>query len=275
LTSISSISSIGLSIGVNALRIGANIGNEIVNDAGTGTVGPPTSSTKLLKQNATMEGVYFGRQRETIYKTTDPTNSFTYYLLEDATSGHSKWYYLRFKGDGSTVDGNVYSDIDDLHKGGGKVVWQRFESNEERDTRVANDNSIYWVTVAPIVLVPTAATYSPVIIYNIFRGVKYAINIFAENADAYEEALNGGKHAGFLKNYRGRNANEIRKAIRSLQSGKRGIETHLDKLANPTKYVPNWKNLNPQYRQNLINDWQKEIINAKEQIQILEKLLNE
>ena len=91
--------------------------------------------------------------------------------------------------------------------------------------------------------------------------------------NAYKTALSGGKHSGFLKNYIGRSPNEINKAINSLQSGNRGINVHLDKIANPTKYVPNWNNLSPSYQQNLINGWQREITNGREQIEILRYLL--
>jgi len=90
---------------------------------------------------------------------------------------------------------------------------------------------------------------------------------------AYEAASAGGKHSGFLKNYLGRNADEINKAINTLQSGKRGINTHLDKIANPSKYVPNWDSLRPGHQQSLIKGWQKEITNGTEQIQILKGLL--
>ena len=89
----------------------------------------------------------------------------------------------------------------------------------------------------------------------------------------YETALAGGKHSGFLKNYLGRSADEINKAINTLQTGKRGINTHLDKIANPSKYVPNWNTLRPNHQQSLINGWQKEITNGTEQIQILKGLL--
>ncbi len=91
---------------------------------------------------------------------------------------------------------------------------------------------------------------------------------------AYETALAGGKHSGFLKNYYGRSADELNKAINTLQTGKRGINTHLDKIANPSKYVSNWNILRPSHQQSLINGWQKEITNGKEQIQILKKLLD-
>jgi RHS repeat-associated protein len=89
----------------------------------------------------------------------------------------------------------------------------------------------------------------------------------------FDIAKAGGRHSGFYKNYVGRSADEINKAINTLQTGKRGINTHLDKIANPSKYVPNWNNLRPSHQQSLINGWQKEINNANEQIQILRGIL--
>jgi len=91
---------------------------------------------------------------------------------------------------------------------------------------------------------------------------------------AFDIANSGGKHSGFLKNYMGRNVDELNKSIHSLQYGKRGINTHLDKIANPSKYVDNWNQLTPAYQNNLIKGWQKEIKNGKEQIEILNTLKN-
>ena len=98
-------------------------------------------------------------------------------------------------------------------------------------------------------------------------------NVAKGGKSAFDIAKEGGKHSGFLKNYMGRSADEINKAINTLQTGKRGINTHLDKIANPSKYVPNWNNLRPSHQQSLINGWQKEITNGNEQIQILRSIL--
>jgi hypothetical protein len=92
---------------------------------------------------------------------------------------------------------------------------------------------------------------------------------------AFDIAKAGGKHAGFFKNYVGRSPAEINKSINSLQAGNRGINVHLDKIANPSKYVTNWNSLNPAHQQSLIRGWQKEITNATEQIQILRGILGQ
>jgi histone H3/H4 len=93
----------------------------------------------------------------------------------------------------------------------------------------------------------------------------------AARKGAYEIAKNGGKHAGFLKNYVGKAASEIQKAVKSYQ---KQIATHQDKIANPKKYYPGWDKLNPAERAaNLNRKWPDEIQNAKEQIESLENIL--
>ncbi len=109
------------------------------------------------------------------------------------------------------------------------------------------------------------------------------IGAFAKGGDelsdatssAFKVAQDGGKHSGFYKNYLDKTPTELTKAINSLQEGKRGINTHLDKIANPSKYVDDWSNLRLEHQQNLINNWQKEINNAKEQIEILKGILEQ
>jgi hypothetical protein len=55
-----------------------------------------------------------------------------------------------------------------------------------------------------------------------------------------EVAEAGGRHAGFLRNYQGKPPDELRRGIDSL---KKQIAEHKDKIANPEKYIPNWKSL--------------------------------
>jgi len=62
-----------------------------------------------------------------------------------------------------------------------------------------------------------------------------------------------------LNNYTGRTSYEINNAINNLQAGKRGLITHLDRIANPAKYVPNWNNLRPSHQQNLIIGCRKKL----------------
>ncbi len=101
------------------------------------------------------------------------------------------------------------------------------------------------------------------------------INIDAAKSGitAFDKAVAGGKHSGFLKNYLDRSADEISKSITSMQTGNQGINIHLDKIANPTKYVPNWISLRISHQQSLINGWQNTVTKHTEQIQILQTLL--
>lgn len=108
---------------------------------------------------------------------------------------------------------------------------------------------------------------------NAAKGKVFEKQVGKKGKSAYDIAKAGGKHSGFLKNYSGRSVDEINKAINTLQTGKRGINTHLDKIANPSKYVPNWNTLSSKHQQSLINGWQKEITNGTEQIQILRGIL--
>lgn len=73
----------------------------------------------------------------------------------------------------------------------------------------------------------------------------------------------------------GRSTDEINKAISSMQKGKQGINVHLDKIANPTKYVPDWSTLRPGHQQSLIKGWENTVKKHTEQIQILRKLLGD
>jgi RHS repeat-associated protein len=118
------------------------------------------------------------------------------------------------------------------------------------------------------------ATRAAIKYAEVIRDVKKAqSNLLKGSINAYETALSGGKHSGFLKNYLGRTTTEINKAINTLQSGKRGIDVHLDKITNPSKYVPNWNSLLTSHQQSLLNGWKREINNASEQINILKGIL--
>ena len=99
-------------------------------------------------------------------------------------------------------------------------------------------------------------------------GSKVVTEVGAKNI--FTIAQSGGKHGGFLVNYFGRTPAQINKAIRSyLQK----ISVHLDKIANPSKYIPNWSQLRPQHQHSLLRGWQIEITDAREQVEILQAIL--
>jgi hypothetical protein len=55
---------------------------------------------------------------------------------------------------------------------------------------------------------------------------------------ALQIAEEGGRHAGFLKNYTGKSPAELQKGIASLE---KQIAEHQAKIANPEKFIPNFK----------------------------------
>jgi hypothetical protein len=85
-------------------------------------------------------------------------------------------------------------------------------------------------------------------------------------ANAYDVAKAGGKHAGFLKHLSKMGPRQRLKAMRSFQQE---VDTHLDKIADPAKYVDGWANLRESHRQSLLRGWQVEVNDHLEQMQIL------
>jgi hypothetical protein len=91
----------------------------------------------------------------------------------------------------------------------------------------------------------------------------------SEGDEVFRTAQEGGRHAGFLRNYATRTAPELRSAVRSLQ---KGIRKHEGYLRDPSSHVRNWSELRPQHQQSLIRHWRTEIQSAREQIQIIERI---
>src|SRR5688572_1074824 len=87
---------------------------------------------------------------------------------------------------------------------------------------------------------------------------------------AYEVAAQGGKHAGTLRNYVGRSAAEVAKGVRGHE---KQVTLHMDKLANPAKYVENWGKLTQKHQQSLIRHWQSDIQRNREMADVLRGLL--
>ena len=88
---------------------------------------------------------------------------------------------------------------------------------------------------------------------------------------AYNLAKAGGKHSGFLRVYAKKSANNIHKAIRSLE---RNVKQHESKIANPEQWYPDRRKLRPEEQKaNLEKIWPKTIQAGKEQIEILKEIL--
>ena len=79
------------------------------------------------------------------------------------------------------------------------------------------------------------------------------------------------RHDGFRKNYAGHPKAELQKGITSIE---KQIAEHQDKIVNPEKHIPNWRNLDPRQRQALVTKkWPSDIQRQKEQLAILKSLL--
>lgn len=74
-------------------------------------------------------------------------------------------------------------------------------------------------------------------------------------------------------NYLDKPFKEVQKGIHSYE---KQITIHKDKMANPTKYYPDWENLDLRQREALISKkWPTEIKVYEEQKNILQSILNE
>ena len=114
-----------------------------------------------------------------------------------------------------------------------------------------------------------AAAFAPRL-YRMAKGVD-ALGDVAKGA--YEVASEGGKHAGFLRNYAGRSVDEIDSGIASIE---RQIAEHRDKIANPEKYIPNFRQLDVRQQEALVNKkWPSDIQRQSEQLDILRGLRND
>lgn len=89
---------------------------------------------------------------------------------------------------------------------------------------------------------------------------------------AFEIALKGGKHSGFLKNNLPRSYEELQKGIFSFE---KQIALHKEKVLFPSKHIKNWSYLDIRQRQALVREkWPSDINRLKEQKEILEDILN-
>jgi hypothetical protein len=87
---------------------------------------------------------------------------------------------------------------------------------------------------------------------------------------AYEIAAAGGKHAGTLRNYAGRSAAQIQKAITSYE---RQIALHQQKIANPAQFAERWGQMGAQEQAGLVNKWGADAARNQELADVLRGLL--
>lgn len=91
-------------------------------------------------------------------------------------------------------------------------------------------------------------------------------------SEAYITAKNGGKHARLI-DFEQRSVREVQKSIKSLE---KQIVKHQDKIANPSKYCPDWDTIDPRRKNALINKrWPAEIQCFTEEREILQTILEQ
>lgn len=84
---------------------------------------------------------------------------------------------------------------------------------------------------------------------------------------AYDEALAGGKCAGFLKNYLIKPTTQIDRGITSIE---RQIAEHQARIRDPAAYIDDWGSLDPRQQQALLNSkWPGDIARQQEQFGFL------
>lgn len=91
--------------------------------------------------------------------------------------------------------------------------------------------------------------------------------------DAFEVARSGGRHAGWMKEMATKPSIELQRGIRNLE---KQIAEHQDKIANPEKYIPDFRSLDPRQQEALLTKkWPGDIARQQEHKQILEGILRE
>ncbi len=93
---------------------------------------------------------------------------------------------------------------------------------------------------------------------------------------AYETALTGGRHSGWLNSMSKLPTSKLQKGIISMEAN---ILEHRNLISNPAKYMQqyekgNWSSLDIRQQQHLLNvKWPGDIQRAKEQINILQGII--
>ncbi len=80
-------------------------------------------------------------------------------------------------------------------------------------------------------------------------GARLGIGAADGAKSAFNIAKEGGKHAGFLRNYAGKAAAEIQKGIGSIE---KQIAEHQAKILNPEKFIDGWSKLDPRQQHALV-----------------------
>jgi hypothetical protein len=84
---------------------------------------------------------------------------------------------------------------------------------------------------------------------------------------AYGIAKEGGKHAGLLRQLSNLGPRQLEHALRSHRETAR---EHMEKLADPRRFVADWDQKDERYRAGLLKKWQAEVDNASEEASVIE-----
>jgi len=103
----------------------------------------------------------------------------------------------------------------------------------------------------------------------LFKVKRIQINA-CDSCHDYLRALVGGRHETFLNNYQKCTDKELLKGVKSLD---KQINLHLDKIANPKSYIPEWDEFELRKQDGTIKKWQKDIERQSQHRQILDCIL--
>jgi hypothetical protein len=90
--------------------------------------------------------------------------------------------------------------------------------------------------------------------------------------NAYEIARVGGRHAGLLQTYQGKNTAEIQRALPSYE---RQVALHQQKMRRPEQCVADWDSKHPRVQHGLLRHWQEDVVRNQALAEVMRGLLRE
>ena len=93
-----------------------------------------------------------------------------------------------------------------------------------------------------------------------------------EYSKIFEEAKNGGRHAGTYRQAMEKTDTQLDKSIRSHE---KQVAEHQEKINNPEKYAPKWSKMEKKAQEGLLKRWAKDIVKNQEAAEIENKVREE
>ena len=81
----------------------------------------------------------------------------------------------------------------------------------------------------------------------------------------FEDAKNGGRHAGTYESSMSKTPSQLNKSIRSHEQQ---LAEHLNKINNPVLHSPDWGEISEMKRAGRVRYWQKEVDNLQDKLEI-------